>query len=198
MELSHMQSRSNSGTEFEKKLCESLGYRRDSKSPKIKWPGTGSNLYKIKNSNYDFTKFEPISGSTYNKWDAIAPDGSKREIKKYTQDQCKEWKLYSEPILKICTNDNLRTITQIYGDGDINVARKKYNIFIVGLFNHLQSNGHLDRIVEKLSNTNIGIEFEDGFVPKSELEFRWIICYDCWQGFHRIMLEFKIRSNETN
>jgi len=194
----YMQSRAKSGTDFEKSLCESRGYRRESRSPKINWPGIGSNLYKIKSKDFDFTQFEPTSGSTYDKWDAVTPEGSKREIKKYKIEQIQDWRLYSEPIFKICTNASVETITRIYGDGNLDVGRYKYNTFIENLFSYLGDTGVLEEIVVKLTAQSDGIEFEDGFIPKKRLEYRWAMKREYWQGFHRIMIEFKEKDRDED
>ena len=47
------QTRSLSGSEFEKELCEKFGYVSDAKKPRINWPGIGSNIFKIKSLNLE-------------------------------------------------------------------------------------------------------------------------------------------------
>jgi hypothetical protein len=187
-----MQIRSLSGALFEKELCEKLGYTSDAKKPKITWTGRGSNLRKIKSLGFDASLFRPLPTSTFRKWDVITQDGKKREVKKYKVGEVSKWTLYSEPIVKICTRSDMELIRREYGNGDLELGKQIYNKFINELFESLKSDGTLDYFVSQLSSTSEGIEFIDGFVDKSRVEFRWDIKKSFWQGFDRIMLEFKV------
>ena len=186
------QNRTISGADFEMELCEKYGYIYDAKKPKIKWPGSGSNIIKIKRSNFDASKFRPLQESTFEKWDILTPDGEKREVKKYFISEVSNWTLYSEPIIKVCTRGDLETIKREYGNGDLDLAKNIYNKFINELFLSLESDNTLNLLLSKLTSHSEGIEFKDGFVAKSNIQFRWDIKKSYWQGFDRIMLEFKV------
>jgi hypothetical protein len=187
------QTRSLSGSEFEKELCEKFGYVSDTKKPRINWPGIGSNILKIKSLNYDASKFRPLETSTFEKWDILTPDGRKREVKKYFTNEVSDWTLYSEPIVKVCTRRDLEVIKREYGNGDLELGRNTYNKFINELFVSLSQDGTFDRLLSKLTSNSEGIEFKDGFIERSQIEFRWNIRSSFWQGFDRIMLEFRIK-----
>lgn len=186
------QTRSLSGSEFEKELCEKFGYISQAKKPKIIWSGHGSNLMKIKSLNFDATKFKPLESSTFEKWDILTQDGGKREVKKYFISEVSNWTLYSEPIVKVCTRGNLEFIRKHYGKGDLKSAIDIYNKFINEVFTIFESDGTFDKLLSNLTSTSEGIEFKDGFVPKSNIEFRWKMRKSYWQGFDRIMLEFRV------
>ena len=189
-----MQTRSLSGTQFEKELCEKMGYKSNAKKPKINWTGIGNNLLKIRNTNFDASLFRPTDLSTYDKWDVLTQSGSKREVKKYNILDVSDWHLYSEPIVKVCTRKDLNIIERYYGEGDLELGRQKYNSFINELFTQLEKEGVLTDILTNITSKSEGIEFKDGFIEKSKIEFRWSVKKSFWQGFDRIMLEFKIVS----
>jgi len=188
-----MQVRSLTGALFEKELCEKMGYTSDAKKPKINWVGKGSNLRKIKSLGFDASLFRPLPTSTFQKWDIVTGDGRKREVKKYRISEVSNWTLYSEPIVKVCTRSDLELIRREYGNGDIELGKQVYNKFINDLFESLKSDGTLDYLIEQLTSTSEGIEFIDGFVDKSKIQFKWDVKKSFWQGFDRIMLEFKVK-----
>ena len=183
------QSRNKTGVDFEGEICERFGWEHISKSPKIKWSGNGrSNYQKIKSVNFDTSKFLPTEDSTFEKYDAITQTGDKVEIKKYNSTDITDWCLYSEPFFKISTKSGLKYVVDNFGNGDIDVAREKYNTFLEELLNK-----NFDYIVNNISNSNIGIQFNDKFVPKEKLDFRLKIYKSCWMGFWRATIEFKIK-----
>lgn len=187
-----MQTRSLSGSKFEKELCEKFGYISDAKKPKIIWTGQGSNLLKIKSLGFDSSKFRPLSNSTFDKWDILTPDGRKREVKKYKISQVNDWTLYSEPIVKVCKKSDLELIRKEYGSGDLELGRQIYNKFINELFDSLINDNTFNQLKSSLTSMSEGIEFKDGFVQKSNIEFRWIMKKSFWRGFDRIMLQFRV------
>ena len=183
------QRRNKTGIDFEYSICESLGWQRSAKSPRIKWSGEGrSNFKKIQSVNFDPTKFYPIEGSIFHKYDAITPNGDGVEIKKYNMEQLKNWTLYSEPIFKVASENAVNKVVGIFGDGDYELAVNKYNKFIDGVRLNVGQD-----ILDNISNSNIGIELEDGFISQSNLEYRWVIVKG-WMGFNRLSIEFRIKN----
>lgn len=192
-----MQLRALSGSLFEKEICEKLGYQSKPTSPQIKWSGRGRcNFDKVKSIDFNPTLFRPLSNSSYKKWDVITDTGKKIEVKKYRIDQLDNWVLYSEPIIKVASRGVAEKLTRIYGEGDLELARQKYNTFLKELFSQLQSEGILEQIQSNMTSTNEGIQFIDGFLTHDKLEFRWDL-REGWNGFDRIYLEFKFRE-ESN
>lgn len=186
-----MQKRSNSGTDFENLISEQYG-KRVSKSPKMVWNGVGrTNLDKIKNLNYDEKLFYPTDKTDYTKYDLIDSENNHHEIKKYHIRQVQDWRLYSEPVVKISTKPTLVQITNKFGDGDEESARTKYNDFMNRLFNHLNSTGILETMKNKITNNIKGMFLIDGYLKITEIDFRWKIIESSWKGFNRITLEFK-------
>lgn len=181
------QRRNKTGVDFEYSICETLGWRRVSKSPRIKWSGSGrSNFQKISSVDFDPTKFYPIEGSVFHKYDAITPNGDGVEIKKYNKDKLKDWTLYSEPIFKVASHDAVNKVIQIFGYGDYDLAVTNYNKFINGVRLNVGQ-----EILDNISQSNIGIQLKDGFIPQSNLEYRWIIVKG-WMGFDRLSIEFRV------
>jgi len=185
------QARNKSGVQFEKIICEEKGWKHASKSPKIKWEGVGrNNTQKVASLNLDPTKFIPTSKSVFEKYDAITETGEKIEIKKYDSKYLKNWVLYSEPIIKVTRQRDIDNVTKYLGDGDVDLGRERYNLFISEL-ETVSTN-----ILEKITNSNIGIQLKDRFVPQSELEYRWVI-KEGWSGYNRLTIEFKTKKPLT-
>ena len=183
------QARNKTGIIFEKIICEEKGWKHSSKSPKIKWEGSGrNNFQKIASLGLDVNKFIPTPKSVFDKYDAITETNDKVEIKKYDSKYLKDWVLYSEPIVKVSCQANIDSVTRYLGGGDVNMGKKRYNEFIEKLQPHIG-----DDILTKISNSNIGIQLKDKFVPQSELEYRWVI-KDGWMGYNRLSIEFKLKT----
>lgn len=187
------QTRNKTGIKFEKLICEENGWKHVSKSPKIKWAGFGKNNFeKILFLNFKASKFIPTSDSTFEKYDAINETGDKIEIKKYDSKYLKNWVLYSEPIIKISDQRGVNNVTKYLGGGDFDLGREKYNHFISELQEFIS-----DDIIRKITNSNVGVQLKDNFIPQSELEYRWIIKKG-WLGFDRLSIEFKIKKPLIN
>jgi len=182
------QARNKSGIQFEKLICEEKGWTHASKSPKIKWAGFGRNNFeKVVFLNFDATKFIPTSKSVFEKYDAITEKGEKIEIKKYDSKYLKDWVLYSEPIIKVTCQRDINNVTKYLGNGDVNLGRERYNQFISKLEPIISAD-----ILEKITNSNIGIQLKDKFLLQSELQYRWVI-KEGWAGYDRLTIEFKIK-----
>ena len=185
------QIRSLSGSIFEKEICKTMGFTSKPTSPQIKWSGQGRcNFSKIKNYGFNPLLFRPLQTSSYNKWDVLTKEGQKIEVKKYHLNQIDNWILYSEPIIKVAARVVESKLTKIFGNGDVHLAKQKYNSFLEELFNQLQSEGILEQIKNNITSTNGGIQFIDGFLTHDQLEFRWDL-RSGWNGFDRVYLEFR-------
>jgi hypothetical protein len=182
------QSRNKTGIDFEKIVCEANGWFHTPKSPKIVWSGVGrTNFDKIASVNFDVNKFIPTEDSILEKYDAINDKGEKIEIKKYHSSKLKQWKLYSEPIFKVSNRSTLPVVNTIFGNGDSVLAVKNYNDFVDKIRTTIG-----DDILNKISQSNIGVELEDCFIEQSNLEYRWIVRTG-WKGFNRLIIEFRIK-----
>lgn len=184
------QVRNKTGINFEKMICEEKGWKHAAKSPKIKWAGFGrNNFQKILFLNFKASKFIPTSDSTFEKYDAINENGDKIEIKKYKTTKLKNWTLYSEPIIKVTQKADIDNVTKYLGDGDAELGRERYNIFISELHQLIGND-----ILKKITSSNVGVQLKDSFIPQSNLEYRWVIKKG-WRNYNRLSIEFKIKEN---
>jgi len=182
------QSRNKTGVDFEKMICETKGWSHTPASPKIIWTGVGrTNFDKIASVGFDASKFLPTSESTFEKFDTITPNGEKVELKKYKTSKAKKWTAYSEPIFKVASKNMVEHVTLLFGKGNLSLAQTNYNKFVSDMFNYVGQD-----ILDNITRSNIGIQLEDGFVPQSNLEYRWRIKKG-WKGFNRLSIEFRIK-----
>jgi len=186
------QDRNKTGVNFEKKICQLNGWTKKSKSPRICWVGTGgSNWIKMTQVNLDPTKFIPnLNKSKFEKYDAIDANGYKIEIKKYSSQEVKSWKMYAEPIFKISEDKTVETVTNIFGYGDYDTSVKKYNEFVEAVEQNVGQ-----EILDSITKSNIGIQIEDRFIYQNELEYRWKIKKG-WKGYNRLSIEFRLKPTE--
>ena len=183
------QARNKSGVVFENTMCQSKGWVRVSKSPKISWSGVGrTNFEKIVSVGFNPDKFVPTSESVFDKYDAITDKGERVELKKYKTSKLKDWTLYSEPIFKVASREGAAAVARIFGSGNMDKAIENYNQFVDGIVKNIGQD-----ILDKITQSNIGIQLEDGFVPQSNLEYRWRIRKG-WMGFNRLSIEFRVKN----
>lgn len=183
------QSRNKTGVEFENSICESKGWQRVSKSPKIKWTGKGrSNFEKIASVNFNPDNFLPLPNSIFDKYDAITENGERVELKKYKISKLKDWTLYSEPIFKVASREGVAAVARIFGQGSLEKAIEVYNQFVSRIVKNIGQD-----ILDKITQSNIGIQLEDGFIPQSNLEYRWVIRKG-WANFDRLSIEFRVKN----
>ena len=176
-----MQKRSISGGEFEKTLETNQWIKRETK-PKMKWVGKGRNVFdKMMNAGYDVTKFNLSEDSVISKSDFVfhTDDTMRFEAKKYYMSKFNDWIMYSEPFFKVSTRDML----------DV-VDRDKYNKFVDDFMVHRQD--ILDRVLNDITNSNLGIRCIDGFISQDKLEFK-IEKRDGWEGYNRITIVAKLK-----
>ena len=121
------------------------------------------------------------------KYDAINSRDQKIEIKKYDSSKLRSWTMYSEPIFKVATRSAKSTVIEKFGDGDYNRSVERYNNFVSGMVPNVG-----DEILNAITQSNIGIQCVDRFIPQSELEYRWNI-RSGWKGYNRLSIEFRLR-----
>jgi len=155
-------------------------------SPKIYWSGKGrDNLIKIRSLEFNEKDFYPLERSTWEKYDLKNNvDGRKREAKKYKIGRLTKWTLYSEPYFKV---SNRRQLPKM--------DKEVYNEFLFRFYNLHQSDGLFDEVLKKMINSCEGIQFEDGFVPMENIEFRTILSTTEWAGYNRIQIQFKLKTS---
>lgn len=186
------QKRNKTGISFEKKICQLYGWQHVNIKPIIKWSGDGRNNFeKIKSLNFDTSKMIPNDISTYDKYDAIDQNGRKIEIKKYFSTKIKgKWLLYSEPFFKVSNKEQLEPVSNFLGDGDLNLAKDSYNKFI----EQFKEKNIPQIISESIFMSNDGIQLQDKFITKEDVEFKIEIKKNCYKGFDRLTIFFKIKS----
>jgi len=180
------QIRVKTGQDFELSLQKD-GWIVKATSPRLKWIGKGNtNIEKIKNCNQDPTKLILNEAkSNFIKYDIVNSETNHvREAKKYTKKQLKNWMLYSEPFFKIASI------------GDANkISKTEYNRFTEKFYEYNLTTGLFDRVMENMKNSSEGLETPDGFIPKSEIEYRTVLLKENWAGYHRITIQCKIKEN---
>lgn len=190
------QKRNTTGVQFEKEICEIKGWKRKSASPRIKWSGKGrSNFKKLFNFDFNVNKFIPvIEGSKFEKFDAISESGEKIEIKKYKKSKADNWLLYSEPIIKVAPSRSKFVKGDFVHD---NISEDTYNSFIEKFVDSEFWSKNSDEILNKITRSNKGIQFMDGFVDNKDIEFKWVInngeYAPIFNGYKRLTIIFKIK-----
>ena len=178
-----MQSRAKTGTEFEKE-CAVDGWVVKTKRPSIKWSGKGrNNFQRIRSCDFDPSKFVLLENSNLSKYDIFNPELNKyREVKKYKKSELKSWHLYSEVYFKVANKVDASKI-------DVDA----YNDFLDRFWEYNQNTGLFEKMLEGTTKYNEGIQCIDCFLTKEELEFRTVILNNCWRGYKRITIQFRIK-----
>jgi hypothetical protein len=177
-----MQTRCKTGIEFEESFTK-LGWKRLNSSPKLRWTGYGrTNIEKIVSLNFDHTNFCLLGGSYFDKYDLYNPRTFKdREVKKYYLSQISKWTLYSEPYFKVGSYQQVDLVDTV-----------EYNNFVKNFYEYHTKSGLLEEVQRGMIRTAEGIQLIDGFVPKTQLEFRTVVL-NGWAGYDRITIQFKIK-----
>jgi len=181
-----MQTRAVTGIQFENNTLE--GYRKVNISPRIMWEGIGRNNFdKIKSLNYDVTKFIIIwEKSRFTKADWEGPNGELYEVKKYSRKDIDKWKLFSEPFFKMASKGRLKCMRV-----------EEYNKFVDEFYEYNKSNGTFDKIIKNICNSVSGIYIENHeCIPMEDLEFKIEILRNCWEGYNRITLFFRLKPSK--
>ena len=176
------QLRATLGLQYEKQFCyENPDWMPDRKNPKLYYPGEGRSVHKkIKNLNYDVTKFElGIISSTKHDLRNIA-DGRIAEFKGYQSSKCYKPTLYCE-FFKVATR-NQQYIHDV----------KTFNKFLDEFYTYNLNNGFFEKLETGLMSSIDGIQLLDVFVPKCNLIFECKIIPG-WAQFNRFALLFHIK-----
>ena len=177
-----MQKRTKTGTDFENNICDE-GWTRKPVSPRFTWTGKGRNVFdKMKYCGYNPKEFNLYDSSKFCKYDIVHENGEKREAKDYYINDLKKWTLYSEPYFKVAVKDHLKRI-------DVDT----YNKFVDDFYEYNLGTGLYGYVVENMIECISGIQVNDGFIPKHELEFRTVVV-DGWRGYNRITIQVRIKS----
>ena len=178
------QKRNATGIAFENLLPE--GFVRVAKSPKMVWSGLGKNNFqKIISCEFDVNKFTlNWDKSKFEKFDWVDPNGQKYEVKKYNRDQLSKWTLYSEPFFKVANKKDVGKIKP-----------ETYNEFLEKFYNHNKSNGVFDEVIQRMISSSNGLYIKNHeLIDYSELKFKCEIVKNCFAGYDRIMIKFKLKS----
>jgi hypothetical protein len=177
-----MQTRAISGKEFEDSLDNTIWIKKERK-PKLIWEVNGRNLIeKIKNINYDVTKFNLSPQSLIRKSDFQHKDNPNLtfEVKKYTIKQLNTWTLYSEPFFKIASKAQALRISQ-----------EEYNKFVDDFYEHRKD--IITQVLDGIVKSNIGTKCIDGFIPQDNLEFKVDVINNGWAGYKRITVLCRLK-----
>jgi hypothetical protein len=177
------QKRIKAGKEFEKSL-ETDEWKVKQTIPKLQWLGKGGcNMQKLINTptsdlilNENKSKF--VKYDLFNKETSMG-----REAKKYPLKKCNEWKLYSEPFFKVSTWDQSKKISS-----------ENYNKLIQNFYDFNFKNNTFDKVLNKITETSEGIFVQDGFIPKSEIEFRTVLLTNAWKKYNRITIQWRLKN----
>jgi len=196
-----MQIRAISGYSFEREVREKENFERYIKAPRIKWSGVGrNNVERLISLNKDPELFKPIiEESKFVKADAKDVNGVLYEIKKYYKEELNKFRLYSEPIIKVSPRRSK------WGEGDPYYDNFKdcneYNDFIYRITKTKWWKKYNKTILENIYKSNSGLYTRDGFIPYSELEFKWVInkgeYAPIFENYHRLTIVFRLKQKLT-
>jgi hypothetical protein len=196
-----MQIRAISGYSFEREVREKKNFERYIKAPRIKWSGVGrNNVERLMSLNKDPELFKPIiEESKFVKADAKDVNGVLYEIKKYYKEELNKFRLYSEPIIKVSPRRSK------WGEGDPYYDNFKdcneYNDFIYRITKTKWWKKYNKTILENIYKSNSGLYTRDGFIPYSELEFKWVInkgeYAPIFENYHRLTIVFRLKQKLT-
>jgi hypothetical protein len=195
-----MQHRAITGLSFEVQVRKKEGFERYIKAPRIKWSGTGkNNMEKILSLKKNPKLFKPIlSESKFTKADARGKDGTLYEIKKYSKKDIESYKLYSEPIIKVAPS------RKNWGEGnpyyDAFNTSNEYNDFIKKIVKTKWWKKYNKTILKSIYKSNSGIFSKEGFIPYSDLKFKWVINKGeygpIFEGYNRLSIIFRLKNKK--
>ena len=176
-----MQTRAISGVDFENTLISDQ-WKKSEIKPKMIWDVVGKNIFdKMKNVNYDVTKFNLSDKSVLSKSDFISTDGNniKFEVKKYVKKHFNKWTLYSEPFFKVADKKQESIID-----------RDTYNRFVSDFVSKRQD--IIQKVLTNITKGNIGIRCLDGLILQDELEYK-VEVLKGWREYNRISIMCRIK-----
>jgi len=179
------QVRAFSGNVFKNEINERRSLTINRIKPNIKWLSKKNGSSKIDSIYYQDFSSDDIEldflGSLYEKRDSVDNKGFRYEIKKYPSTS--DWELFSEPIMKICTWDNVWKYKN----------KKLYNENLRKFFNSLLNDGTLEYIKEKMISGIDYIILMDRVVSISDVEFKWVYAQSFWREYDRIQLKYRVK-----
>ena len=196
-----MQSRAITGYAFEREVRGREGFERYIKAPRIRWSGVGrNNVERLVSLGKNPELFKPIiEESRFIKADARDKEGNLFEIKKYFKKDLYKFRLYSEPIIKVSPRRSKWGKGNPYYDNFKDAD--EYNQFIYKITKTKWWKKYNKTILENIYKSNNGIFSRDGFIPYSELEFKWVInkgeYSPIFENYHRLTIVFKLREKLT-
>jgi hypothetical protein len=176
-----VQTRAKTGIEFEKQL-ENEQWKRKERKPKMIWDVPGKNVFdKMRNVNYDVSKFNLREDSVLSKYDFVShnDDTLTFEVKRYEMKKLNKWTLYSEPFFKVCTKSGREKV-------EVDV----YNKFVNDFFNTRKD--IINRVLDNISKNILGVRCLDGFIEQHNLEYK-VDVVKGWCNYNRITVFFKIK-----
>ena len=191
-----------SNKEFKEYIYRSYGLSRHTNRPRLFWSGEGkNNIDKLCSLDKCPKKFKPILGlSKFIKSDAMDDEGNLYEIKKLTINQLNKFRLYSEPILKVAPNKSDWGVGNPFFDSF--ESSDEYNTFIESLMNTNWWKKYNSIILDSITHSNRGIYCKDGFVPLTQLEFKWVLnkgeYSPIFDGYYRLSIVFKIKDENVS
>jgi hypothetical protein len=176
-----MQPRTKTGIDFELSLQSDLWVKNEQK-PKMIWDVSGNNVFdKMKNVDYDVTKFNLSDTSVLSKYDFTFHNTNNLafEVKKYKKSTLNKWTLYSEPFFKVSKRADLEKI-------DI----QTYNKFVSDFFTKRKD--IINKVLENINKNTLGIRIIDEFIPQHKIEYK-VEVLKGWKGYDRITILFRIK-----
>jgi hypothetical protein len=180
-----MQPRTRAGIDFELSLQSDLWVQNEQK-PKMVWDVVGRNVFeKMKNVDYDVTKFNLCDTSVLTKYDFTFHNNKDLafEVKRYEKSKLNKWTLYSEPFFKVSTRAELEKIDT-----------QTYNKFVSDFFTKRKD--IINKVLENISKNTLGIRVLDEFIPQHNIEYRAEILKG-WGGYDRITIQFRIKDKKS-
>jgi hypothetical protein len=186
--------RATKGLLFEKEICKKKGWARVSKSPKMKYLIDGrTNFHRIYNTGFDPSKLLiDYDKSVLVKYDAVDKNNNGIEIKS-SQSSNKKWTLYSEPFFCVKGRRDAEKLIDLYGDGNLQKANDVYNKFVSEFHDVLKETKQTDKIINNITESNIGIRFKDKFVHNDNIEFKFDILKNKYKGFDRLTILYRVK-----
>jgi hypothetical protein len=175
------QPRTKAGIDFESSLENELWIKNEQK-PKMVWDVVGTNVFdKMKNADYDVTKFNLSDNSILTKYDFTYHDNENLafEVKRYEKSKVNKWTLYSEPFFKVSTRGAVKQIDKV-----------TYNKFVDDFYTKRKD--IINKVLENITKNILGIRLIDEFIPQNKIEYRVEVIRG-WGGYNRITIQFRVK-----
>ena len=175
------QPRARAGIDFELSLQSDLWIKNEQK-PKMVWDVVGKTVFnKMKNVDYDVTKFNLSDKSILTKYDFTFHNNKNLafEVKKYKKSKVTKWTLYSEPFFKVSTRE-----------GAEQIDTETYNKFVDDFYTKRKD--IINKVLDNISKNILGIRLVDEFIPQNNIGYR-VEVVKGWGGYNRITIQFRVK-----